>query len=279
MAIPTPDRFRFHTTMRACHQHEHATKELAGWHAEMTLTIRKSSLICGECRNPMPTARSSTQSQFRFPLDPWPVASSLSTFLLQHSTTPRDTNMNKYGAQAQKYWMTQLPSRYAELDDPQEFFTELGEELEAEIVDYQTAMERQLDPELPYLEKVAHLRMIQKRAEELVFTEVVWSQVPETTSLEHYRTQLILGMPSAEGLTEHIQDIELNVLMNNDLEEAPNQSVTELMNSDELHRYTTLVKLRDVVTPYQNPDEVEKLPPEQMKPLWDEIQQLLAVLP
>jgi hypothetical protein len=38
------------------------------------------------------------------------------------------TRMNHWGHTAMEHWQTQLPERYAALEDPQEFFTQLGEE-------------------------------------------------------------------------------------------------------------------------------------------------------
>ena len=35
--------------------------------------------------------------------------------------------MNPYGAQARQHWQTHLPERFAQIQDPETFFTDLGE--------------------------------------------------------------------------------------------------------------------------------------------------------
>ena len=43
--------------------------------------------------------------------------------------------MNRYGAEAVEHWRAYLPGSYGRLEDPEEFFTELGEQADAEIED------------------------------------------------------------------------------------------------------------------------------------------------
>ena len=43
--------------------------------------------------------------------------------------------MNRYGAEALEHWRRHLPISYGMLEDPEEFFTGLGEQAEAEIED------------------------------------------------------------------------------------------------------------------------------------------------
>lgn len=48
--------------------------------------------------------------------------------------------MNQYAAQAMAHWEKYLPEHLASLEDPQEFFTDLGEKAEQEIQDRVEAM-------------------------------------------------------------------------------------------------------------------------------------------
>ena len=43
--------------------------------------------------------------------------------------------MNRYGTEAPEHWPAYLPGSYGRLEDPEEFFTELGEQADAEIED------------------------------------------------------------------------------------------------------------------------------------------------
>ena len=43
--------------------------------------------------------------------------------------------MNHYGEQALRHWRAYLPASYGRLEDPETFFTELGEQADAEIED------------------------------------------------------------------------------------------------------------------------------------------------
>jgi hypothetical protein len=41
--------------------------------------------------------------------------------------------MNHYGAQAMRHWRSHLPTRFAQITDPETFFTDLGEQVETEV--------------------------------------------------------------------------------------------------------------------------------------------------
>jgi hypothetical protein len=43
--------------------------------------------------------------------------------------------MNHHGEQARRHWRLHLPASYSKLEDPARFFTNLGEQAEAEIED------------------------------------------------------------------------------------------------------------------------------------------------
>ena len=54
--------------------------------------------------------------------------------------------MNHYGEQALRHWSLYLPASYSKLEDPARFFTDLGEQAEAEIEDRYL---RYAGPEIP----------------------------------------------------------------------------------------------------------------------------------
>ena len=79
--------------------------------------------------------------------------------------------MNKYAAQAEKHWQKYLPHRYSQLEDPKAFFTQLGEEIEAEVDALQMAIAG-ADPQgETYLEKVGRLNEARMSAESQVMQE------------------------------------------------------------------------------------------------------------
>ena len=43
--------------------------------------------------------------------------------------------MNRYGAEAPEHWPAYLPASYGRLENPEEFFTEPGEQADSEIED------------------------------------------------------------------------------------------------------------------------------------------------
>jgi len=81
--------------------------------------------------------------------------------------------VNHYGEQALRHWRQYLPGSYGRLEDPEGFFTGLGEQADAEIED------RYLEyagPDVPgesAEDKQARLIQAMNRATEEVFAELV----------------------------------------------------------------------------------------------------------
>jgi hypothetical protein len=81
--------------------------------------------------------------------------------------------MNHYGEQALRHWRLYLPASYGRLEDPETFFTNLGEQADAEIE------ERYLEyagPEIPgesAEDKQERLTQAMSRATEEVYAELV----------------------------------------------------------------------------------------------------------
>lgn len=81
--------------------------------------------------------------------------------------------MNKYGAMAQRHWAQWLPARYAEIQDPDSFFSTLGEEVAQQIANLSLDLAGDDPPGEGYLEKVGRLNMARLQAEEIVLKERV----------------------------------------------------------------------------------------------------------
>ena len=86
--------------------------------------------------------------------------------------------MNKYGRQAQEAWKAVSPTRYSQIQDPEDFFTKLGEEAQ-EQVDGLLLKIAGPDPQGEgYLEKVGRLNAARNQAEEIVRYDLL--SPPET---------------------------------------------------------------------------------------------------
>ena len=81
--------------------------------------------------------------------------------------------MNRYGAEALRYWRACLPASYGRLEDPEEFFTLLGEQADAEIEDRYLEYAGPDGPGESAEDKQARLTQAMNRATEEVFAELV----------------------------------------------------------------------------------------------------------
>lgn len=119
--------------------------------------------------------------------------------------------MNRYGLMAQDHWRTHAPGRYASLEDPTAFFTELGESVLAQVQQTAASMERDLSPDVLYLERVAQLRAVQVQAEEIALADLVYSVEPESTSLVEELETLLGQLPSSSMIEQALTDLQLQV--------------------------------------------------------------------
>jgi hypothetical protein len=83
------------------------------------------------------------------------------------------TAVNQYGEMARRHWARWLPGRFAAIEDPQTFFTGLGDEAEQKI----TALAWELAGDDPvaegYLAKAGRLGEARHRAEQIVLNEMI----------------------------------------------------------------------------------------------------------
>ena len=170
------------------------------------------------------------------------VVSSLSIFL--RAMTEKEPLMNKYALLAKEHWATYAPTRYAALEDPTRFFEELGETAAAQIQQLTIALERDLPQEIPYLERVAQLRAVQKHAESTVMTELVFSVEPEATSLDEELEMVLAALPSAAMVTDELQAIRLQAEEDAEWEGSRSPVLTDEQNE----RVTRLEDLLPLVS-------------------------------
>lgn len=81
--------------------------------------------------------------------------------------------MNRYGEMAQQHWARWLPGRYAAIEDPDSFFSEIGERAEARIDHLADTLAGDDQPGEGFLGKAGRLGEARHRAEQIVLTEEI----------------------------------------------------------------------------------------------------------
>ena len=86
--------------------------------------------------------------------------------------------MNSFGQQVQQHWKTWLPTRYSEIENPETFFAQVGEQIAEQVLEQSGDLMR-----MSYLDRVGRLNAIEKSARESVLSE--WLLEPETSPDEN----------------------------------------------------------------------------------------------
>lgn len=87
--------------------------------------------------------------------------------------------MNRYGMLAMRHWEQHAPSRVAAMADREGFFTDLGAQVEAQVVELTRRLEAAPVGGETYPQAVSRLTSARMRAEEVVLAELVWIATPE----------------------------------------------------------------------------------------------------
>ena len=87
--------------------------------------------------------------------------------------------MNRYGQMARKHWARWLPARYATIEDPTSFFSDLGNQAEQRIDQLTDRLAGEDPPGEDYLAKAGRLGQARMQAEEIVLAELILLS-PET---------------------------------------------------------------------------------------------------
>ena len=101
--------------------------------------------------------------------------------------------MNQYGRFAEQSWQMLAPARYAALEDPNHFFSTLGQEAQSRVVWLAEQMQGPDPTGETYWEKVGRLNAIRMQAEEIVRADLLmpdsslWEEEDEDEGLEHLR--------------------------------------------------------------------------------------------
>ena len=176
--------------------------------------------------------------------------------------------MNRYGALAKEHWEKYAPSRVAALEDPEGFFTDLGEQIEAQVQAIALQLETSSPAQDEYLDRVAQLNGFRRQAEEIVLAETVYSVETEHASANEELTDIVFDLPSAGSMRVKIQELlekqeewgELEPTEKLELEQA--QALLPLIDFPEgpnaaIDRMSE-AEMRDLIlalTPFWDPDE------------------------
>jgi hypothetical protein len=87
--------------------------------------------------------------------------------------TAENTTMNHYGLKARQHWARHLPRRFAAIQDPDQFFTQLGNQAAEEISDLTLQLAGDDQPGEGFLVKMGRLNMARLRAEEMVLPQLI----------------------------------------------------------------------------------------------------------
>lgn len=81
--------------------------------------------------------------------------------------------MDEYGRMAHDHWIRWLPQRYSQIEDPNSFFSTLGEQVSTRIADLTLDLAGEDPPGETFMEKLGRVNNAKQRAREIVLPEMV----------------------------------------------------------------------------------------------------------
>lgn len=81
--------------------------------------------------------------------------------------------MNQYGQKAQAHWQRCLPSQFAQIEDPEAFFEEMGSDLASQIHDLADEIAGPDPRNEGYMDKLGRLNRARLEAEHTVMAEAL----------------------------------------------------------------------------------------------------------
>lgn len=201
--------------------------------------------------------------------------SSVSTYL--QMMMQKEPMMNKYALLAQRFWQTHASQRYASLENPQEYFEDLGESAAAQIEAISLQQEAKMPQDLDYLAHLRQLVGIRKQAEEIVLSDLVYSIETEPRDLIEELEEILGDLPDPRMIQATLRQIQ---------DEAEQESEQEgldrvVLSEDQVARKEQLTALLPLVS--VDPDMMDE--PElrdqilTLQPFWDPQNRSLKRLP
>lgn len=117
--------------------------------------------------------------------------------------------MNRYGILAREHWTTHAPSRVNQLENPDEFFTALGEQVSERVTSLTAILEQEHQPSPNYLDQVGRLTAIRQQAEEVALKDLVWLAPEQVEYDETEAASQELGeLPNRAELERQIRHLQ-----------------------------------------------------------------------
>lgn len=166
--------------------------------------------------------------------------------------------MNRYGKLAMRTWQQGAPRRVAAIEDPTQFFTQLGEQVADQVEQIVLALEADLDPGLAYLDRVGQMNAIRAQAEEVALADLVYGPLAQDPAWGDLRSRLedLLGQaPTRSMLEDKIARIHLEAELDADRQgwTAP---VLDPDQQDQIQECDRLIPLVDVDPEQLSPAEL-----------------------
>jgi hypothetical protein len=81
--------------------------------------------------------------------------------------------MNYYGEMARRHWVRWLPAQYVAIEDPDSFFSDLGNRASDRIAQLADELAGEGPPGEGYLDRVSRLGQARRQAEEVVLPQMI----------------------------------------------------------------------------------------------------------
>ena len=90
-------------------------------------------------------------------------------------------DLDRYGAAAAAHMRAHRPDRYHQIENPESYFLELGDQMAAQISEVEQALLAAETPESDYTRRAGQLTSARRRAEEVVLADLVYPADPKET--------------------------------------------------------------------------------------------------
>lgn len=119
--------------------------------------------------------------------------------------------MNRYGTLAREHWTKYAPSKVAALEDPEQFFESLGEQVAERVTSLSVILENEHRPSPDFLDQVGLLNAIRKQAEEVALSDLVWL-TPDQVEYDDVEaaSEELWQLPDRLQIEQTIRDLQRN---------------------------------------------------------------------
>ena len=152
--------------------------------------------------------------------------------------------MNRYGTMLKDQWTQADPEMVVSLEDPETYFSQLGEQAAEQVADLSLNLAGPDKPGEEYLEKVGRLNMARRQAEEIVLAELQppsYLDADEPEEPEDFESRSPEEQEAwiREAYKDNPEEMEVQLRMLRDMHRylevmAPPASDVEEMDEDEM---------------------------------------------